>query len=84
VCLSKLNHSFYVAEHATGIAIHLLGDDQTELASLFAERTGDDYDKFEHCEWHRGTGGAPCSSTARHGSKAPSSNASASAITRRS
>lgn len=59
VCLSKLNHSFFVGEQATGIALHLLGDDQTELASLFAERTGDDYDKFEHCEWHRGVSAAP-------------------------
>ena len=59
VCLSKLNHTFFVGERATGIALHLLGDDQPDLARLFADRTGDTYDKFEHCDWHRGTTGAP-------------------------
>jgi flavin reductase (DIM6/NTAB) family NADH-FMN oxidoreductase RutF len=59
VCLSKLNHSFFVGERATGMAIHLLGEDQTELAQLFAEFTGDTFDKFEHCPWHRESSGAP-------------------------
>ncbi len=59
VCLSKLNHTFFVGERVEGIAIHLLGSDQPDLASLFAEFTGDTYDKFEHCGWHRGSTGAP-------------------------
>ncbi len=59
VCLSKLNHTFFVGERSSGIAIHLLGEDQTELASLFAESTGDTVDKFEHCGWSEGASGAP-------------------------
>jgi len=59
VCISKVNHTFSVGERSPGIAIHLLGRDQTELASLFAEETGDCIDKFERCRWHSGRGGAP-------------------------
>ena len=59
VCLSKLNHTFFASEGATSMAIHLLGEDQTDLAVLFGERTGDDYDKFAHCSWDRKGSGAP-------------------------
>src|SRR5450755_4607140 len=41
VCISKLHHTYFVAEQAKAIALHLLGEDQTELASLFGERSGD-------------------------------------------
>jgi flavin reductase (DIM6/NTAB) family NADH-FMN oxidoreductase RutF len=59
ICISKLNHSFPVAEEARGVAVHLLGADQVELASLFGEQTGDMIDKFEHCRWHTESTGAP-------------------------
>jgi flavin reductase (DIM6/NTAB) family NADH-FMN oxidoreductase RutF len=59
VCISKVNHTFSVGERSPGIAIHLLGHDQTELASMFAEETGDCVDKFERCRWHPGRSGAP-------------------------
>ncbi len=59
VCVSKVNHTYFVAERATGIALHLLGGDQADLASLFGEQTGDTVDKFEHCQWRPGAVGAP-------------------------
>jgi flavin reductase (DIM6/NTAB) family NADH-FMN oxidoreductase RutF len=59
VCISKLNHTYFVAEQAKAIALHLLGEDQTELASLFGERSGDAICKFDQVGWHRGSMGAP-------------------------
>jgi flavin reductase (DIM6/NTAB) family NADH-FMN oxidoreductase RutF len=59
ICISKVNHTYFVAERAEGVVLHLLGRDQTELASLFGECTGDNFTKFEHCHWSPGTTGAP-------------------------
>jgi flavin reductase (DIM6/NTAB) family NADH-FMN oxidoreductase RutF len=59
ICLSKVNHSYFVAERAHAMAIHLLEEDQGDLADLFGSTTGDRLDKFEHCEWHPGPSGAP-------------------------
>jgi flavin reductase (DIM6/NTAB) family NADH-FMN oxidoreductase RutF len=59
VCISKLNHTYFVAEQAKAIALHLLGEDQTELASLFGEWSGDAICKFDQVGWHRGSLGAP-------------------------
>ena len=41
VCISKLNHTYFVAEQAKALALHLLGEDQTEPALLFGEKSGD-------------------------------------------
>ncbi len=59
VCVSKVNHTFFVAERSGGLVLHLLGQDQVELAALFGETTGDTVDKFERCRWHPGRTGAP-------------------------
>ena len=59
VCISKLNHTYFVAEQSKAIALHLLGESQTELASLFGERSGDAICKLDHIAWHRGSMGAP-------------------------
>jgi flavin reductase (DIM6/NTAB) family NADH-FMN oxidoreductase RutF len=59
VCLSKLNHTYFTSERAKSVAVHLLGQDQVALASLFAEYTGDTYDKFAHCEWEPHADGVP-------------------------
>jgi flavin reductase (DIM6/NTAB) family NADH-FMN oxidoreductase RutF len=59
VCISKLNHTYFVAEQARYLALHLLGEDQTELASLFGEWSGDVICKFDRIGWHRGSKGAP-------------------------
>ncbi len=59
VCISKVNHTFFVAERSGGLVLHLLGEDQVELASLFGEQTGDVVDKFDRCRWHPARNGAP-------------------------
>lgn len=59
VCISKINHTMRVATRSAAMAIHLLGDDQIDMARLFGEETGDSTDKFSRCDWRRGTSGAP-------------------------
>ncbi len=59
VCVSKINHTFGVAQRSTGLGLHLLGADQRETASLFGEQTGDVIDKFARVQWRRGVSGAP-------------------------
>ena len=59
VCISKLNHTLAVAEHASGMGLHLLGSDQVDLARLFGEETGDQVDKFASVDWRLGPTGAP-------------------------
>jgi flavin reductase (DIM6/NTAB) family NADH-FMN oxidoreductase RutF len=59
VCLSKVNHTLRVAEHSPGMALHLLGEDQADLARLFGEETGDRLDKFASVDWRLGSTGAP-------------------------
>jgi flavin reductase (DIM6/NTAB) family NADH-FMN oxidoreductase RutF len=59
VCISKINHTFEVAQRSPGLAIHLLGSDQRAVASLFGEATGDEVDKFARVRWSSGLTGAP-------------------------
>jgi len=59
VCVSKENHTYPVALAAPGLAVHLLGADQVELARLFGELTGDTVDKFAAVAWRAGLTGAP-------------------------
>ena len=59
VCISKANHTFTVAHRSKGMALHLLGTGQRELASLFGEKTGDDVDKFADVAWSTAVTGAP-------------------------
>jgi flavin reductase (DIM6/NTAB) family NADH-FMN oxidoreductase RutF len=59
ICVSKVNHTFPVAEGSTGLGLHLLGTDQRELASLFGEETGDVVDKFSGLSWSTAVTGAP-------------------------
>jgi flavin reductase (DIM6/NTAB) family NADH-FMN oxidoreductase RutF len=59
VCISKANHTFGIAEHASGMGLHLLGNYQADLARLFGEETGDEVDKFAACDWRLGSTGAP-------------------------
>ncbi|WP_039805412.1 flavin reductase family protein [Nocardia araoensis] len=61
--LSKKNYTYRVAQHADRLAVHLLGSEQVSLARLFGGETGDDIDKFVHCDWHAGPGGIPVLST---------------------
>ena len=59
VCISKVNHTFGVAEHSPGMGLHLLGGQQVDLARLFGEETGDVVDKFASVDWRLGVTGAP-------------------------
>lgn len=59
VCVSKVNHTFGVAERAAGMGLHLLGEDQVDYARLFGEETGDLVDKFASVDWRLGSTGAP-------------------------
>ena len=44
---------------ATGMGLHLLGEDQEDMARLFGEETGDLVDKFAAVDWRLGSTGAP-------------------------
>jgi flavin reductase (DIM6/NTAB) family NADH-FMN oxidoreductase RutF len=59
VCIAKVNHTLGVAERSTGMGLHLLGEDQVDLARLFGEQTGDLVDKFASVDWRLGFTGAP-------------------------
>jgi flavin reductase (DIM6/NTAB) family NADH-FMN oxidoreductase RutF len=59
VCISKVNHTFGVAERSPGMGLHLLGGQQVDLARLFGEETGDVVDKFASVDWRLGVTGAP-------------------------
>jgi flavin reductase (DIM6/NTAB) family NADH-FMN oxidoreductase RutF len=54
VCVSDKNRTCRVAEDAEGLAIHAISENERDLAELFGGETGDEIDKFEHCEWSAG------------------------------
>jgi flavin reductase (DIM6/NTAB) family NADH-FMN oxidoreductase RutF len=58
-CISQLNHTLGVARRASAMGLHLLGEDQLDMARLFGEETGDVVDKFADVDWRIGTTGAP-------------------------
>jgi flavin reductase (DIM6/NTAB) family NADH-FMN oxidoreductase RutF len=59
VCVSKVNHTYFASEQSDGLALHLLGAEQTAMASLFGEKTGDSVSKFDRCAWSTAATGAP-------------------------
>lgn len=59
IWLSKANRTHDVAQRATHLGIHLLGEHQHDLAELFGGRTGDEVDKLAACDWSLGPGGTP-------------------------
>jgi flavin reductase (DIM6/NTAB) family NADH-FMN oxidoreductase RutF len=59
VWISKANHTHRVAQRASMLAVHFLSVDDRDLAELFGEETGDEVDKFAHCEWTEGPDGVP-------------------------
>jgi flavin reductase (DIM6/NTAB) family NADH-FMN oxidoreductase RutF len=59
VCVSRINHTFQAFQGCESAALHLIGSDQKELASLFGEQSGDVIDKFDRVSWTRGVTGAP-------------------------
>jgi flavin reductase (DIM6/NTAB) family NADH-FMN oxidoreductase RutF len=59
VCLSVKNRTFRLARSAPVLAVHLVGDDQHELAELFGGETADEVDKLAQWPWHDGPEGVP-------------------------
>jgi flavin reductase (DIM6/NTAB) family NADH-FMN oxidoreductase RutF len=59
VCLSEKNRTCRVAREAEAIAVHFVPSSAQELAQLFGGETGDETDKFAHCEWREGRRGLP-------------------------
>ena len=58
-CISHLNHTLGVAVRSQSMGLHLLGEDQLDMARLFGEETGDEVDKFADADWRIGATGAP-------------------------
>jgi flavin reductase (DIM6/NTAB) family NADH-FMN oxidoreductase RutF len=59
ICLSKKNHTYEVAKRADLLVVHVLRDDDKELARFFGEETGDEVDKFADVSWSPGPGRLP-------------------------
>ena len=57
--LSHKNHTYRVARGVDLLGVHFVPAEGAELAELFGGETGDEVDKFEHCDWHEGPGGVP-------------------------
>jgi flavin reductase (DIM6/NTAB) family NADH-FMN oxidoreductase RutF len=65
VCVSKANHTYRLARDADLVAVHVLGQDQHDLAELFGGETDDEVDKFTRCDWSDGPGGTALLATPR-------------------
>jgi flavin reductase (DIM6/NTAB) family NADH-FMN oxidoreductase RutF len=57
-CISKKNHTFQLAKHASVIAVHVVDERSSAIAELFGGETGDEIDKFKQVHW-RYVDGAP-------------------------
>lgn len=59
VCVSEVNRTYQIIFRTGIVVAHFLGRENTALAKLFGEKTGDEVDKFLRCRWTSGPGGAP-------------------------
>jgi flavin reductase (DIM6/NTAB) family NADH-FMN oxidoreductase RutF len=59
IWLSTANRTARLAQGADHLAVHLLGEEQHDLAELFGGATGDDVDKLVRTTWEAGPGGVP-------------------------
>ena len=59
VFLSVKNHTFDAVDVGSTVYVGFLSADNFNLAKLFGEETGDEIDKFEHCQWRAGPAGVP-------------------------
>lgn len=61
VCLSKKNRTYEIAQRARVLAVHLVSEDQRDLAEVFGGETADDpaVDKLASRPWHPGPEGVP-------------------------
>lgn len=59
VCISKTNYTHGLATKAPMLAVHFPRASQFDLAILFGSQSGDEIDKFAHCDWALGPGDTP-------------------------
>jgi flavin reductase (DIM6/NTAB) family NADH-FMN oxidoreductase RutF len=60
VCVSDKNRTHRVLESgAEAMIVHVVPEDAGHLVELFGGQTGDERDKFQHCDWHDGPRGLP-------------------------
>jgi flavin reductase (DIM6/NTAB) family NADH-FMN oxidoreductase RutF len=59
VGLSKRNHTFRVAAHASHLVVHVFDRAHLDVVELFGGQTSDKINKFERCSWHDGPQGMP-------------------------
>lgn len=59
VCISEKNATFDVVTRADVVAVHVLAQENRDLAELFGGETDDEIDKFTRCSWQPGPGGVP-------------------------
>ncbi|MET0727835.1 MAG: flavin reductase family protein, partial [Acidimicrobiales bacterium] len=59
VWLSVANRTCELARRATHLAVHVLGDDDLDLARLFGGMSTDVVDKLAAVDWQPGPGGVP-------------------------
>jgi flavin reductase (DIM6/NTAB) family NADH-FMN oxidoreductase RutF len=50
-CISKKNHTFQLARKAAVFAVHVVAEENKDLAELFGGETGDQIDKFARVKW---------------------------------
>ena len=58
-CISDKNRTYRVLQDAGAMAVHLVPEDAGHIVELFGGETGDEADKFDHCEWRRGPSDLP-------------------------
>jgi flavin reductase (DIM6/NTAB) family NADH-FMN oxidoreductase RutF len=51
-CISKKNHTLLLARRAACVAVHIIEEEDKNIAELFGGQTGDEVDKFARLSWH--------------------------------
>ena len=59
VCLSHENRTYRRGRDAAALGVHCVPAHAVALAELFGGETGDEVDKFAHCDWREGPEGVP-------------------------
>lgn len=55
-CISKKNHTLVLAQRAAFLAVHVIEENNKNIAELFGGETGDETDKFARVRWHSAHG----------------------------
>jgi flavin reductase (DIM6/NTAB) family NADH-FMN oxidoreductase RutF len=51
-CISIKNHTLELARRATALAVHVVEEQNKDIAVIFGGETADEVDKFEQVNWH--------------------------------